>query len=72
MEYPRLVFISPGAQKCNGGTYDHEVVQDEKEHKAAISAGFFDTVPEALDSAIEVKESMESAPAKRGRPAKVS
>ncbi|MCK9358161.1 MAG: hypothetical protein M0R22_13625 [Dehalococcoidia bacterium] len=72
MEYPRFVFISPGANKCNGGTYDHELVKDAAEHKAAISAGFSDTVTEALEAMAAVKESIESDPvaAKRGRPAK--
>ena len=63
MEYPRFVFISPGAQKCNGGTYDHEIVQNEAEHKAAIDAGFSDSVPDAL-------ESVETIKVKRGRPPK--
>jgi len=72
MEYPRFVFISPGSNKCNGGTYDHELVKDEKEHKAAISAGFSDTVPEALEAMAAVKETIEAEPvaAKRGRPSK--
>jgi hypothetical protein len=69
MEYPRFVFISPGAQKCNGGTYDHEIVKDEKEHKAALSAGFSDSVPEALEAVEKIKS--EDKP-KRGRPAKES
>lgn len=55
MEYPRLVFISPGSQKCNGGTYDHEVVQNEKDHKAALDAGFSDSVPEALEAVEKIK-----------------
>lgn len=72
MEYPRLVFICPGANKCNGGTYDHELVKDATEHKAAISAGFSDTVTEALEAMAEAKETIEAEPvaAKRGRPAK--
>ena len=92
MEYPRFVFISPGSQKCNGGTYDHEIVKDEKEHKAALSAGFSDSVPDALEAGSKAKEyikeereafegilegfkeaapNLSTAPAKRGRPAKV-
>jgi len=72
MEYPRLVFICPGANKCNGGTYDHELVPNATEHKAALAAGYFDTVPEALEAMEAVKESLEAEPvaAKRGRPAK--
>ena len=74
MEYPRFVYISPGANKCEGGTFDCELVRDEREHKAAVSAGFSDSVPEALESATVAKESLdpEPVPAKRGRPAKVS
>jgi hypothetical protein len=77
MNYPRFVFISPGINKCQGGTYDHEVVTNEKEHKAAIDAGFSDSVPDALEAAKVAKESIkldEDKPSdkpKRGRPAKV-
>jgi len=70
-EYPRFVYISPGSNKCQGGTFDCELVRDEKEHKAALTAGFVDSVPEALDSVAEVKESIE-LPVRRGRPPKVS
>ena len=72
MEYPRFVFISPGRNKCAGGTYDHELVLNEKEHKAAIDAGFSDSVPESIESAdmVRADESDPIAP-KRGRPAKV-
>jgi len=72
MEYPRFVYISPGSNKCNGGSFDCELVQDEKEHKAAISAGFSDSVPDALESVDEVKESINPTTAKRGRPTKAS
>lgn len=70
MDYPRFVFISPGANKCNGGTYDHEVVKDEAEHKAAIVAGFSDSVPEALDAADKIRSEDDPVVPKRGRPAK--
>ena len=72
MEYPRLVFISPGKNTCAGGTYDHEVVQDEKEHRDAIAAGFSDSVPEALEAADKIRAEDPIVPAKRGRPPKVS
>lgn len=70
MDYPRLVFISPGKNACNGGTYDHEIVRDEKEHKAAISAGFSDSVPEALESADKIRADDDPIVPRRGRPAK--
>ena len=70
MDYPRLVFISPGLNKCNGGTYDHELVNDAKEHKAAIDAGYCDSIPEALESMTVAKEAIEGDDkpiVKRGR-----
>jgi hypothetical protein len=73
MEYPRFVFICPGDNKCQGGTYNHEVVQDAKEHKAALEAGYSDSVTEALEAVKIVKDSIEAAEkpaAKRGRPPK--
>ena len=71
MKYPRFVFISPGVNKCQGGTYDHELVQDEKDHKAALAAGFVDSLPEALEAAKVAKDELADKPVpKRGRPAK--
>lgn len=70
MEYPRFVFISPGSNKCNGGTYDHEVVKDASEYKAALDAGFSDSVPEALEAVEKIKADDKPA-VKRGRPPKV-
>lgn len=60
MEYPRFVFISPGPNKCNGGTYGHEIVQNENEHKAAIEAGFSDSVTDALESSKKESNLIES------------
>jgi len=48
MDFPRLVFTSPGDQQCNGGTYGYKLVADEAEYESALKAGFFATVPEAL------------------------
>jgi hypothetical protein len=76
MEYPRFVFICPGSNKCQGGTYDHEVVTNASEHKAAIDAGFSDTLPDAIEAAkiakstIKAEQEADEKP-KRGRPAKV-
>ena len=58
MEYPRLVYISPGQNKCIEGSFDYEPVKDVKEHKAALDAGFSDNVPDALKAAKIVKESI--------------
>lgn len=58
MEYPRLVYISPGHNKCAEDSFDFEPVKDEIDHKAAIAAGFCDSVPEAIKAAKIVKESI--------------
>ena len=50
MEFPRLVFTSPGDQKIDGGSYGYEVTNDQEEYDAAIKAGFFPTVPEAVEA----------------------
>jgi hypothetical protein len=78
MDYPRFVYISPGETKCVGGTFGHELVKDEIEHKAALAAGFSDSVPEALEAAKAVKETITTSvklediqePRKPGRPPK--
>ena len=72
VEYPRFVYISPGANKCEGGTFDCELVREEREHKAAVSAGFSDSVPEALESSDKIRaDDADTIAPKRGRPAKV-
>ena len=55
MEYPRLVYISPGPNACQGGTYDSVAVKDATEHAAALKAGFSDSIPEALKAANVIK-----------------
>ncbi len=49
-EYPRFVFTSPGSKSCQGGSYGEEIVNTAKDHEAALSAGFFDSIPEALEA----------------------
>lgn len=55
MEFPRLVFKSPGLYTCNGGTYGYVPVKDEAEYDAALAAGYSATVPEALAAAARPK-----------------
>lgn len=49
-EYPRFVFTSPGNKSCQGGSYGEEIVNTEKDHASALAAGFFDSIPEALEA----------------------
>jgi hypothetical protein len=50
MDFPRFVFTSPGPDKCNGGTYGTELVEDKAEYDVALKAGFYSTLPEALEA----------------------
>ena len=52
-QYPRLVYTAPGPHECNGGTYGYELVKDEDEFQAALSVGFFPSVPEALAGKVD-------------------
>ena len=65
LEFPRSVFVSPGDQIGGGYSFSVELVNDQDEYDAAIKAGFFPTVPEAVEAFKNAPE----AP-KRGRPAK--
>lgn len=64
MEYPRFVFTSPGPLSCgHGKTYGEHLVSSDDELAAALAAGFFATLPEALDpTAAPVEAELESAP----------
>ena len=52
MDFPRFVFRCPGKNSCNGGTHDQVLVENESEHEAAIAAGYFPTLPEALKAPV--------------------
>ena len=50
MEFPRSLFKSPGDQWVSGGSFAIEHVEDLAQYNAAKKAGWFDSVPEALDA----------------------
>ena len=49
MDFPRFVFKDKGPNPRHGGTFDQILVQDEAEHAAALAAGWFATLPEAIE-----------------------
>ena len=49
MEFPRFVYKDGGPIDRAGGTYDSTVVNDEDEHNAALKAGWFGNLQEAID-----------------------
>jgi hypothetical protein len=50
-EFPMLVYVSPGKyQAGHGNSFDHEPVNSEEELRAALAAGFYKSVPEAIEA----------------------
>jgi hypothetical protein len=54
MDFPRLVYTSPGPAECQGGTYGCKAVEDEEQLAMALEVGFFATLPEALKGEADV------------------
>ena len=50
MEFPRLVYKNHGPHQRPGGSYDHAPVESQAEMDAALSAGWFATLPEAIET----------------------
>jgi len=65
MSYPRFVFKNGGPLQRAGGSYGHLLVQDETEHAAAVKAGWFETLPEAIEGKVESTVEPDDAPPTR-------
>lgn len=50
MQFPTLVYRCPGAHQRTGGTYGYLPVQDEEERDKALSGGWFNSLPEAIEA----------------------
>ncbi|MES2320186.1 MAG: hypothetical protein V4631_22135 [Pseudomonadota bacterium] len=48
MQFPRLMFRTPGPDQCLGGTYANQLVRNAEEFEARQSEGWHPTLPEAL------------------------
>ncbi|MFA5379101.1 MAG: hypothetical protein WC455_25320 [Dehalococcoidia bacterium] len=59
MDFPRYVFTSPGPEKIKEGSYGTRLVSDQDEFDSAIKAGFFETMPEAVESTKDKPKSTE-------------
>lgn len=57
MEFPTLVYRCPGEHQRLGGTYSYLPVKDKDQYGAAISEGWFPTLPQAIDWKMYVAES---------------
>jgi len=51
MDFPRFVFTSPGPLACGfKQTYGQEIVTSQEDYDSALKAGFFSTIPEAIEA----------------------
>lgn len=48
MEFPTLVYRSPGEHTCQGGSFKSRQVTDEASLVVALADGWFKTLPDAL------------------------
>lgn len=49
MEFPTLVYRCPGSHSCPGGSFATKHIKTEGEHNEALDAGWFATLPEAIE-----------------------
>jgi hypothetical protein len=49
MDYPLMVFKGNGPYERESGTYDYKSVDSDESYQSAISAGWFPSLPEAID-----------------------
>jgi len=64
-EFPTLVYRCPGSCARPGGTYGWLAVADRGRLDAALAAGWFLTLPEAVAGKADVAEAVDSAPPTR-------
>jgi len=51
MEFPRTVFHSPGIYPAGWGkSFDHLQVESQAHYDAALKAGWYESVPEAIEN----------------------
>jgi len=68
MSFPTLVYRCPGMHQRPGGTYAYQQVADDKQLAAALTDGWFATLPEAIEGKLPVVmvEEADDAPPTRG------
>lgn len=64
-KYQDMVYKCPGPHSRAGGTYDTKGVNSKEEHEAALEAGWFNTLPEAVAGKSSLVELPADAPPTR-------
>lgn len=57
MEFPALVYRTPGPYQRTGGTYDYRGVTNHDELKECLRAGWYSSLPEAMERRHAIDES---------------
>jgi hypothetical protein len=55
-QFPAFVYKDKGPHQRAGGSYDHKLVEDEAEFDAALTDGWFPTLPEAIEGKLVAQE----------------
>lgn len=63
--FPRFVYLNNGPLSRAGGTYDSALVVNEMEYSAALDAGWFDNLQDAIDAPVAEKIPAIDAPPTR-------
>jgi hypothetical protein len=74
MNFPTIVYRTPGAHHASSGSYDYKGAADEADLDRALSSGWFRTLPEAMagdheelpDNSAPTREEMEAKAAELG------
>lgn len=76
MNFPTLVYKTPGTHFASAGTYDYRGVETQDQLEASIAEGWFLTLPEAIagkpneveqgDNAAPTREELETKAAELG------
>lgn len=56
MSYSNIVYRCPGPHQRPGGTFDYKGVTSKTEEAELLQAGWFETLPEAINGRVSLKE----------------
>lgn len=72
MQFPTVVYKSPGMHQCPGSTYSYKGAADDAELAGLLESGWFRTLPEALAGEPEESPADDSLPTRAELEAKAT